>query len=199
MGERMCQNPKLPKLKLVVLWSLQKALTSNEWMNECLQIGYNTNVEWMNEWMNECLQIGYNTNVEWMNECLQIGYNTNVKWMNECFANRLYNTRIRAFVRILKTSRVDLTYLRGIQLHLQLIVGWCPWSPPPLKQHHMVMAQCCNYIFDSFHEEKYTYIWSMGKFLIQVGYQSLNPKIHLVYFWHLHILIYYWNWRFHGD
>jgi hypothetical protein len=31
----------------------------------------------------------------------------------------------------------------------------------------------------------------MGKFLIQVDYQSLNPKIHLVYFLHLHILIYY--------
>jgi hypothetical protein len=53
------------------------------------------------------------------------------------------------------------------------------------------MAQRCNYIFDSFHEETYNYIWYMGKFLIQVDYQSLNPKIHLVYFLHLHILIYY--------
>jgi hypothetical protein len=46
----------------------------------------------------------------------------------------------------------------------------------PLKKRHMVMAQWCNCIFDSFHEEKYNYIWSMGKILIQVSYQSLNPK-----------------------
>jgi hypothetical protein len=100
-------------------------------MNECLQMGYNTNVEWMNEF----LQMGYKhkcrMNVEWMNECLQMGYNRNVEWMNEwMFANRLYNTRIRLFVWILKTSWVDLTYLCGIQLHLgRMMPVTIPSSP----------------------------------------------------------------------